>query len=148
SYRVYDYLQAVGVSPATIKSVHFHGNQDRIGSLEGSELRAQKDRFTFTFSSQTTGTPSQRWDTEGLKNEFVFHEMRKVSIFVKKSPAKIHPTKRCHLDAAGACTQEVPYAESGPAKGTRVYLDGRMIGYVKRRKLADSLVIGETPDGA
>src|SRR5690606_38532444 len=76
------------------------------------------------------------------------HEMRKVSIFVKKSPAKIHPTKRCHLDAAGACTQEVPYAESGPAKGTRVYLDGRMIGFVKRRKLADSLVIGETPDGA
>lgn len=151
SFSVYDYVKSIGLAPESIKSIHFHGNSDRIGSIEGSELVKQKDRFTFTFSSQTTGAPIQRWDTEGLKNEFVVHELRKVSIFVKKAPFAIHPQKRCHLDAplaqGGKCTDAMPYADKDAVHGTRVYVDGKMVGFVKRRQIQDSVLAGKTESG-
>jgi hypothetical protein len=151
SYAIYDYLKSIGIAPETIKSIHLHGNNDRIASIEGSELVKQKDRFTFTFSSQTTGAPIQRWDTEGLKNEFVVHEIRKVSVFVKKAPFAIHPQKRCHLDAplaqGGKCTDAMPYADKDPVHGTRVYVDGKMVGFVKRRQIQDAVLAGKTDSG-
>lgn len=147
SYRVYDYLASIGIAPESVKSVHFHGNNDRIGSIEGAELLKDKARFTFTFSSQTTGGAVQRWDTEGLKNEFVVHEIRKVSVFVKKAPVAIHPQKRCHLDAKSECTDAIPYAESAPVHGTRVYVDGKMVGFVKRRQIQDVVLMGKTDAG-
>lgn len=147
SYLVYDYVKSIGIAPESIKSIHLHGNNDRIGSIEGSELVKQKERFTFTFSSQTTGAPIQRWDTEGLKNEFVVHEIRKVSIFVKKTPIAIHPQRRCHLDAQNKCTDAMPYAEKDPVHGTRVYVDGKMVGFVKRRQIQDVVLAGKTESG-
>lgn len=151
SFAIYDYVKSIGIAPESIKSIHLHGNNDRIGSIEGSELVKQKDRFTFTFSSQTTGAPIQRWDTEGLKNEFVVHEIRKVSIFVKKAPVAIHPQRRCHLDAplaqGGKCTDAMPYAEKDPVHGTRVYVDGKMVGFVKRRQIQDAVLAGKTESG-
>jgi hypothetical protein len=146
-FMLADYLASIGVDPRTVKSVHLHGNNDRIGSVEGSELTKGKKRFAFTFQSQTTGAAVTRWDTEGLKNEFVVHEIRKVSVFVKKAPIAIHPQKRCHLDAKGACTDAIPYAETGPVHGTRVYVDGKMVGFVKRRQIRDAVLAGKTETG-
>ena len=96
-YRIADYLKAIGVAPESLKSIHFHGNQDRIASIEGSELKKDPNRFQFQFTSGTTGAPLQRWDTEGLKNEFVANEIRRVTIYVHKASPAIHPQKRCHL---------------------------------------------------
>lgn len=151
SFTIYDYVTSIGIPPASIKSIHLHGNNDRVGSIEGSELVKDKARFAFTFTSGTTGAARQRWDTDGLKNEFVVHEIRKVSIFVKKAPIAIHPQKRCHLDAplanGGKCTDAMPYAETGPVHGTRVYVDGKMVGFVKRRQIQDVVLAGKTESG-
>jgi len=147
SYRISDYLASIGIAPETVKSVHLHGNNDRIASIEGAELLKEKDRFTFTFASQTTGAPIQRWDTGGLKNTFVVHEIRKVSVFVKKAPIAIHPQRRCHLDAKSECTDAVPYADAAPVHGTRVYVDGKMVGFVKRRQIEDAVIAGKTAGG-
>jgi hypothetical protein len=146
-YSVYDYLKSIGVAPESVKSVHLHGNNDRVASVEGSELVKEKDRFTFAFASQTTGAPLQRWSTGGLKNTFVVHEIRKVSVFVKKAPVAIHPRKRCHLDPNGACMEGTPYVDGAPVHGTRIYVDGKMVGFVKRRQIADSVVMGKTESG-
>lgn len=141
SFRLADYLEGIGVPAASVRAVHLHGNNDRIAGVEGTELRAQRDRFAFTFSSGTTGTPVQRWDTEGLANDFVVHEIRKVSIFVTKAPVAVHPRSRCHLTPEGACTKDVPYQAAEPTKGTRVVVDGRLIGAVKRRRIGDDVVL-------
>jgi hypothetical protein len=146
-YRVFDYLRAIGVRPASVRSIHFHGNGDRIASVEGAELLAQKDRFEFQFISNDTGTALQRWDGTGLKNEFVVHEIRRMTIYVQKASPAIHPSRQCHTDAEGKCTDEIPYATGELAKGTRVYVDGKMVGYVKRRQIGESLRMGETPSG-
>lgn len=144
SYKLHDYVKAIGVAPESIKSIHIHGNNDRIGSVEGSELLKQKDRFQFQFLSGNTGAPTVRWDTDGLKNEFVVHEIRKVTIYVKKASPLIDAKRSCHVGADGACSDAVPYASGDAVKGTRIYVDGKMVGFVKRRQLSDALVMGDT----
>lgn len=146
-FRIYDYVKAIGVAPESIKSIHFHGNADRIASVEGSELLKGKDRFVFSFLSGDTGAPISRWDTDGLKNEFVVHEFRKVTIYVKKPSPIIDKAKQCHVGADGECSDAVPYASGDAVKGTRIYVDGKMVGFVKRRQLKDALVMGDTKDG-
>lgn len=146
-YRVYDYVKSLGVKPESMKSIHFHANNDRIASIEGSELVKEKDRFQFKFADETTGCALQRWDTEGLKNEFVGHEFRRVTIYVNKPAPEIHPQRRCHLAADGECMEGIPYAQGDAVKGTRVYVDGKMVGFVKRRQLGESLVLGDTAEG-
>jgi hypothetical protein len=146
-YLVTDYLKAIGVAPESLKSIHFHGNQDRIASIEGSELLKEKDRFQFSFTSGTSGAPLQRWSTEGLKNEFVANEIRRVTIYVKKAPPAIHPQKRCQLGPDGECSDAIPYSTGEVAKGTRLYVDGKMVGYVKRKMVGDALSMGDTVTG-
>ncbi|MBS2012761.1 MAG: hypothetical protein JST00_07740 [Deltaproteobacteria bacterium] len=146
-FRLYDYVKAIGVAPESIKSIHIHGNGDRIASIEGAELLKDKGRFLFSFLSGDTGAPISRWDTDGLKNEFVVHEFRKVTIYVKKPVPVIDKARQCHVGADGECTEEVPYASGPEVKGTRIYVDGKMVGFVKRRQLQDSLVMGDTKDG-
>ena len=146
-YRFYDYLKAIGVAPEKVQSVHFHGNSDRIASVEGKELLKEKDRFQFQFQAGTSGTALQEWDTEGLKNEFVANEIRRVTIYVNKKSAAIHPQKRCHIGADGECSDAIPYATGEVAKGTRIYVDGKMIGFVKRRQIGAAVEAGETASG-
>lgn len=141
-YKIADYLKGIGVSIDAIKSVHFHGNADRIASIEGTELRKEKDRFVFSFISGDTGTPLQKWDTDNLKNEFVIHEIRRVTIYVKKPSPQIHKTKQCHVGADGDCSDAIPYSDGQVAKGTRVYLDGKMVGFVKRRHVTEAMMVG------
>ena len=146
-YKLADYVKAIGVLPESIKSIHLHGNQDRIASVEGSELLKDKNRFQFQFLSGNTGAAVGRWDTDKLKNEFVVHEIRKVTIYVKKASPLIDATRSCHVGADGACSDAVPYASGDAVKGTRIYVDGKMVGFVKRRALQDALLMGKTTDG-
>jgi hypothetical protein len=146
-YKLADYLKGIGVAPESIKSVHFHGNQDRIASLEGSELLKDKNRFQFQFLSGNTGAAVLRWDTDGLKNEFVVHEVRKVTIYVKKASPLIDAKRSCHVGPDGDCSDAVPYASGDAVKGTRIYVDGKMVGFVKRRQLQDALLMGNTAAG-
>jgi len=146
-YKLLDYVKAIGVSPESIKSIHVHANNDRIGSIEGSELLKFKDRFQFQFLSGLTGTAVTSWDVEGLKNDFSVHEIRKVTIYVKKPSPLVDRKKNCHVGADGACSDAVPYASGDVVKGTRVYVDGKMVGFVKRRQLSDALLLGQTESG-
>lgn len=137
-----EYLAGIGVDVATMKAVHFYGNGDRIASLEGAELRKEKGRFEFGFTSGDSGAPIQRWDGTGLKNPFIIHEIRRVAVYVKKAPASIDKAKQCHTSADGDCTAEIPYADGVVAKGTRIYVDGKMVGFVKRRQVTDAMMVG------
>lgn len=146
-YKLVDYVKAIGLAPESIKSIHIHGNNDRIASVEGSELLKEKNRFQFQFLSGHTGAAVVRWDTDGLKNEFVVHEIRKVTIYVKKASPLIDAKRSCHVGADGACSDAVPYASGDAVKGTRIYVDGKMVGFVKRRQLQDGLLMGTTAAG-
>ncbi len=146
-YKLHDYVKAIGLAPESIKSIHIHGNNDRIASVEGSELLKEKNRFQFQFLSGHTGAAVVRWDTDGLKNEHVVHEIRKVTIYVKKASPLVDAKRSCHVGADGECSDAVPYASGDAVKGTRIYVDGKMVGFVKRRQLQDALLMGTSAAG-
>ncbi len=148
-FRLAEYLTAIGVSPDAVKSVYFFDVTNRIASIEGAELRKDKDRFVVRFASGTTGSAETGWDTVGLKNTFIVHEIRKMAVFAGKDVPPVDKTRHCVLSAShpGTCSSDVPYAVAEPAKGTRVYVDGKLAGVVKRRQVGDSLVVGRADDG-
>jgi hypothetical protein len=148
AFNLYEYLKGIGVAPEKVRAVHFHDNSNRIGSFEGSEIIKYKNEIKFTFQSGTTGTAVARWDIEGLKNEYSPHELRKVSIFVDKAVPPIKRGAQCHTGPDGECLGDrVPYVDSDPAKGTRLYADGTWAGFVKRRLIKDEVLMGETKEG-
>ncbi len=148
AFRVSDYLRGIGVAPETVKSVYFYDGTNRIGSIEGSELAQGRDRFKFHFASGDAGNAETLWDTVGLKNAFIVHEIRKMVIFVAKAPPAIDKKLQCIVAQDGHCSEDVPYAPSPElAKGTRIYLDGKMVGFVKRRMLSNATIVGKTSTG-
>jgi hypothetical protein len=145
-YRISDYLRAIGVNVERVKAIHFADKGLRIASIEGSELRADKDRFVFDFLETTTGMPMQSWKTTGLKNLLKIDDIMGMNVFVEKTPMTIDKGLRCYVDD-GECMPVARFASGDLMKGTRVYSDGKLVGYVKRRLLADSTLAGKTASG-
>lgn len=145
-YRISDYLKAIGVNVDRVKSVHFADKGMRIASIEGSELRADKDRFVFDFLQTSTGMPMQSWKTTGLKNLLRIDDILGMNVFVEKAPMTIDRLQHCYVED-GECMPVARFTSGDLMKGTRVYSDGKLLGYVKRRLLADSTLAGKTASG-
>ncbi len=147
-YRLQDYLASVGTDVANIQVVHLRDLREKVVTIQGSELRApdNKDRFLFAFMAGTTGISHTHWSTEGLQDQLHIDDIALVNVYVKNTPAFVDTKRHCYVKD-GACTGELPSDIEVP-KGTRVYLDGRFMGYVKRRSMGDSLIVARLEDGS
>jgi hypothetical protein len=66
-----------------------------------------------------------------------------MTIYVDKEP----PTyKAHHLEYAGEIVDGIPFSNGEPPKGTRVYVDGVMAGFVKRKLLGSDLLSAESTE--
>jgi hypothetical protein len=139
-FRFNEYLATLGVDVAKIRAVHLHDSHTRIASIEAAELRKEPERFLFRFMAGKTGKVATSYATTGLKNTFIVHEIRAVSVFVEKPVPAFLQGKICHTEDQKTCSEKVPYAGPDLAKGTRLYLDGKMVGYVRRKLLDPSLI--------
>jgi DNA-binding transcriptional regulator YhcF (GntR family) len=148
-YAMDEYAQSLGIAPEKIKAIHALGNREKITTIKGSELLLadNKGRFQFDFMQETTGIAKVDWDTTGLADTYVIHEIRALSIYVEKAPPVVDPTIHCHVAKDGTCSFDDPYAQAEKMKGTRFYLDGRLVGYVKRREIKESVVVGDNASG-
>lgn len=145
-YRLYDYVVALGIQPKTVKAVHMRDFRLSIASVEGSELAARKDTLVIGFMGGKTGIARSMWPVDGLKNEHRIDEIAAMQIYVNKPVPPFKEGMTCYWKN-DKCSAEMPYVEGELAKGTRVYVDGPMIGYVKRRALGDATVVGRTTEG-
>jgi hypothetical protein len=145
-FRISDYLKGIGVNVDKVKAVHFADKDDRVAGLEGSELRADKDRFVFDFTSTTAGMPEMVWSTHGLKTGLRIDYFYAVNVFVEEKPWEIDSKWHCYKED-GDCRPVARYTPDDLMKGTRVYVDGKLVSYVKRRMLADSTIAGKNENG-
>jgi hypothetical protein len=154
-YSLDAYAQSLGIAPEKIKAIHALGNREKLATIKGTELVANKGRFQFDFMQETTGIAKVDWDTTGLADTYVIHEIRALSFYVDKAPPAVDPQLHCHVakDAAaagaapGTCAFDDPYATAEKMKGTRFYIDGHLVGYVKRREIKDTVVVRDNADG-
>lgn len=147
AFRLSDYLAALGVNVDKVRAAHFMSSHHTLGQLLGRELRAEKARFRVQFASGDSGVPQARWDTVGLADSYNVHEIWKVFVYVDKPAPAIDKERQCYLEKDGTCRAEAPYGDGKAIKGTRIYLDGRMVGFVKRRLVTEDIKSGVRPSG-
>ena len=138
-YRLSEYLRGIGVDLQKIQEVQIYGSHDRIAIVTGDEIRTLGDRLVFDFSRQTSGKPRARWSQlHTLAHRAMIDVIQNISIYITKTPPTL-----AHGDMwiDGRPVEEgIPYVGDGIPKGTRVYADGKLDGWVRRKQLPSKVV--------
>jgi hypothetical protein len=137
-FSLVEYLQALHVDPARVQAIQLYGSRRRVATIEGSELGQLKGRLFFDFTQQDQGKPRTRWTSQGMKHSTTIDVINSVAIYVDKTAPTYTPGEGLSLD--GKPVDGIPYATDDEPKGTRVYVDGALAGWVKRKLLTDDLI--------
>jgi hypothetical protein len=138
--RVYDYVAALGIDPAKIKAIHFHGSHDRIAAIEADELVKNKESLLFDFTGEVYGKPRMKWSTVGLREPTNIDLFTMIAIYVDKAPP-VHSESSGDWLMDGQPMDGMPFVNELLPKGTRFYVDGKLVGAMKRRVLENKFVV-------
>jgi hypothetical protein len=138
-FRLYDYVRALGVDVSKVRAVELHGSRGRVATVYGHELQRFKDALVFDFSQETRGKPRARWSIPALAEPTQIDQFTALAIYVNKTVPKYDPRSGTLL-VDGQPSSGVPYASGDRPNGMRVYVDGKLVGCLKRRFLEDDLV--------
>jgi hypothetical protein len=137
-YRLCDYFTRIGIDVSKIVEMHVYGSHDRVAVISGEELRSAQSRVIFDFTQQVTGKPRARWtNLHALPHHPMVDVILGISLYQDKTPPAY---KHGELLVDGQPTDGIPYVEDGVPKGTRVYVDGKLAGWVRRKTLPDKLI--------
>jgi hypothetical protein len=137
--RVYEYIASLGIDPAKVKTIHFHGSHDRIAAIDGDELAKNKESFLFDFTGETYGKPRMKWSTIGLREPTNVDLFTMIAIYIDKAPP-VHSEATGDWSLDGKRLDGLPFVNEALPKGTRFYVDGKLMGAVKRRVLPNKFV--------
>jgi hypothetical protein len=141
-----DYMKSAGVDVAKIKTVHVYGGS-RVAVIGGDDFRRAGDKITFQFAQQTRGKTLINWPgTATLPINTTFDMISRVAVYIEKPAPTLNEEGDLVLD--GKVVKGIPHApteESG--LGTRVYLDGKLVGAMRRRSLPSKFLMPGTEPG-
>jgi hypothetical protein len=133
-YRFRELVEAYGVDLAKVKEIHVYGPKfSETIVVTGEELRSKKaDDFFFRFGGQVSGKaiPSV---PDHFGNGRSPDKVASVMIYVEKKPPTLERNVGLVLD--GELQEGVPYFGTPLRGGVRVYLDDRLVAYIKRQDL-------------
>jgi hypothetical protein len=139
-YRVAEYLEAVGVDLAKVEAVHFVGGRNRTAIIRGDELRKTQKVLAFSFTRETAGKARMHWPP-GIDTNTTIDAIVHLLVYVAKAPPSYDSRKKAFFDDKGVRFEGVPYSDpANQIRGTRVYLDGRFAGSVKRKRINDEVL--------
>jgi hypothetical protein len=139
-YRVAEYLSAVGIDLARVQAVHFVGGRNRTAIIRGDELRKQQKVLAFSFTRETAGKARMHWPP-GVDTNTTIDAIVHMLVYVARTPPSYDNKKKAFFDEAGVRFEGVPYSDPAQQiRGTRVYLDGRFAGSVKRKRITDDVL--------
>lgn len=140
-YFVGEYLQSLGVDLAKVTAVHAHGG-NRVALLDGDEFRRVKNDLQMSFTMGDSGKPRLRWAMKDLKANTTIDVISAITVYVdKKAPALDANGDLVYAD--GTRVDGIAYAPKESSKGTRVYVDGKLVATVKRKELPSTLLLGD-----
>jgi hypothetical protein len=140
-FKLPDYLQASGVDLARVREVQIYGSHGRIAVVQGDEIRTLRDRLVFDFTQQDHGKPRARWtQLHALPHRPMVDVIMGVAVYCSKTPPAPDGSGQLALDGKPIDEFDIPYVGDEIPKGTRVYVDGKLDGWVRRKQLADKLM--------
>jgi hypothetical protein len=139
-YRVLEYLSTLGVPLDRLRAAHFLGGRGRASIVAGDELRRHPETLLFSFSRGDSGKPRMHWPEEGIAVNTTIDTLSGLALYVDKEPPHYDAKAHEFAFADGKPIEGIPYAEREEAlKGTRVYVDGLLVGAMRRRTLAEGM---------
>ncbi len=144
-WRFTDYAKSVGIDPTKIRAMHLYGGK-RIATVQGEDLaRADvADKLRFAFSMNDRGKAKVIWpgDVE-IHAGTTVDMLSAVAFYVEKEPPRIEHGQAVMPDGTKIDDRHMPYEQPDGNAGTRVYVDGALVGAVKRKKLTNDLLVSK-----
>jgi len=133
-YRFTDYMRAMGIDPAKVNTIHVYGPKftQTIVAHRKDLLSKEADGFGFRFAGMVSGKPIPTVP-EGFGNGVTPDKLSGVMIYIDKKAPELVRNEGLFLD--GELQEGVPYFGTPLRGGVRVYLDDRLVAYVKRQDL-------------
>lgn len=141
-WNLVEYIESVGVDVRKIQDLHLYGGRDRTARITGDELRRVRSELYFDYTrGEKGGKTRMRWPEHGIKMNTSIDNVMAMAIYVDK-PAPTYSTEVYALTFAdGKAIEGIPYAPVEEGHGTRFYVDGVLLGTMKRKQLPDSLLL-------
>jgi hypothetical protein len=145
-YRLADYLQAVGIDLSKAHEIHVYGSHDRVAIITAEELRELRDKVIFDFTQEVGGKARARWSqTHAFTHKPMVDVILGIAVYAEKAPPTFAHGEQ--LVDGKPIDDPIPYVGDGVPKGTRVYVDGKLTGWVRRKSLPSKLVAPKSEPG-
>lgn len=143
-YLLARYLDSVGVDVSKVRAVHVYGGQ-HVSPLTGDDVRSHASELSFDFGGGDRGKPRIHY-CDDIHPPVRIDMISALAVYVDKPPPLYHPDPAGGFLAFsdGVPIDGIPYAPREQTKGTRVYVDGVLVGAVHRRRLPDKVVAGRS----
>lgn len=138
-YGFVDYVRALGIDAKRIKALHLYGGS-RVVVVDKAEVARIGDRIMFSFVQGDRGKPRVHWPPVKLNVNSTIDMVSNVAVYVEKDPPVLDAKGELVMRDGSPVAGKVPYAPEEQGNGTRVYVDGALVGTVKRKKLTDDLL--------
>lgn len=135
-----EYAKALGIDPSKVRALHLYGGS-RVSIVDQAEFQRIGGEIAFAFSQDDRGKPRVRWPSKKLNVNTAIDMLSAVAFYVDKEPPHLLIEEGTLAMPDGTPVEgKVPYAPNEQGNGTRVYVDGALVGTVKRKKLTDELL--------
>lgn len=140
-YSLVQYLRSIGVELPKIRELHLYGGR-RVCIIAGDEVRRQKDALKFSFSRGDSGKPRMEWPTHRIEMNSTIDIVQGIVIYQEKIPPRLDRSIGALTFDDGKPVEGIPYVpEEQIIKGTRLYVDGRLAGAVKRKQIPSTFQV-------
>ena len=146
-YGFVDYVRALGIDAKRIKALHLYGGS-RVVVVDRSEIARIGDGIMFSFVQGDRGKPRVHWPPVKLHVNSTIDMVSNVAVYVDKEPPVLDAKGRLVMSDGSFVEGKVPYAPEEQGNGTRVYVDGTLVGTVKRKKLTADMLATATTEAA
>jgi hypothetical protein len=138
-YSVGEYLRALHIDSAKIRGVHFYGGQ-RVSILDKAEFARIGDRVLLSFTQGDRGKPRIHFPSIPMKLNTRIDMLTNIAVYIDKEPPTLKDGELVMPDGT-IIEDKVPYAPEEQGNGTRVYVDGTLVGTVKRKRLTNEMLL-------
>jgi hypothetical protein len=142
SYGFVDYVRALGVDAKKIKALHLYGGK-RVVVVDRAELTRIGEGITFAFVHGNRGKVRVNWPPTKLNTNTTIDMVTNVAFYLEKEAPVLKGGDLVMPDGSPVGSK-VPYAPEEQGSGTRVYVDGTLVGAVKRKKITNDMIVADT----
>jgi len=138
-YGFMDYASALGIDTKKLRAAHLYGGS-RVALVDRAELTRLGADIQLSFTMGDRGKPRVHFPPKKLNINTTIDMLSGIAFYVDKEPPTLKGDDLVMPDGT-TVGAKVPYAPEEQGNGTRVYVDGALVGTVKRKKLTNDLAV-------